>query len=428
MVKLLELPQEILISILCYVSFKDLLHFVLVSKTAHDKASETSLWKHVKLKTFFNEETLGEFLKIERYSKVQILEIERKGQVIILEFYRNPLLIQEQEETPEDQGSFLAAYFKNLKKLTLISCMAECADWNNIFHQIIQQGKLKELTVKTWLNCASTPPDMLATAIAKLEVVKMVETSLNHDQLTAIFSAPSSPSLTEADFSGSQVQDVSGSVIGKFAAKLRKFSLGSVGSHKCMMAPREAESFFQEILSSQTLQYLDLSKCNLRSVDDSLFTEAVGKLNTLKLEWAKLTREQTAGLFSRIAQQSCLQQLAFVGNHVDHVQPQLIGKAVGKLTKVTIENSWMTGEVFKEIFQHALNSTTLKELKIGGDSFGGDFSLVCPEVLGKVVGRLRAMRLKDLSLSQDQCMAAMAASKLSPNYIDFQMLKVNIIR
>ena len=148
MAELLELPQEILVNILRYVSFKDLLQFVLVSKTACDKASESSLWKHVKLRTFFNEETLEQFLKIERYSKVQILEIERKGQVIVLEFYPNPLLIQEQEASPEDLRSFLAAYFKNLKKLTLLRCMAGCEDWNNIFNQIIQQGILLKETFK----------------------------------------------------------------------------------------------------------------------------------------------------------------------------------------------------------------------------------------------------------------------------------------
>ena len=79
--------------------------------------------------------------------------------------------------------------------------------------------------MKTWYNCDKTPPDILATAISKLEVVKMVETCLNHDQLTAIFTV-SSQSLTEADFTGSQVHNVSGSAIGKFAANLKKFSLG----------------------------------------------------------------------------------------------------------------------------------------------------------------------------------------------------------
>ena len=161
-------------------------------------------------------------------------------------------------------------------------------------------------------------------------------------------------------------------------------------------------------------------------MDESLFAEAVRKLKTLKIEWAKLTREQTTALFSVLAQQSCLKELAFVGNHVDHVQAKIIGKAVGRLTKVTLENSWMTGEVFKEVFEYALNSTTLKDMKIGGDSFGGDLSLVSPDVLGKVVSRLRSISLKDLTLSQDQCMAAISSSKLSPVYIDFKMLKVNI--
>ena len=139
MVELLELPQEILIKILSYVSFKDLLQFVLVSKTACERASENSLWKCVKLKTFFNEETFDQFLKIGRFSKVQILDVERKGQKIILEFYPNPLIHKGREST-EESGSFLDAYFKNLKKLTLLSCIAGCEDWNNIFNQIIQQG------------------------------------------------------------------------------------------------------------------------------------------------------------------------------------------------------------------------------------------------------------------------------------------------
>ena len=63
--------------------------------------------------------------------------------------------------------------------------------------------------------------------MGKLEVVKMIETSLNHNQLEAIFShGASSLTLKEADFSGSQIHNVSGSLIGKFATRLEKFSIG----------------------------------------------------------------------------------------------------------------------------------------------------------------------------------------------------------
>ena len=94
---------------------------------------------------------------------------------------------------------------------------------------IFFSGKLKELTVCTWFNCDKTPEDLLANAIARLEKVKMTETSLDRDQLTAIFTTGAkSQSLTEADFSGSQVHNVSGSLIGKFATNLTKFCLGNL--------------------------------------------------------------------------------------------------------------------------------------------------------------------------------------------------------
>ena len=169
------------------------------------------------------------------------------------------------------------------------------------------------------------------------------------------------------------------------------------------------------------------SQCNLRSVDETVFAKAVLKLKVLKIEWSKLTREQTSALFTGIAKKSSLEELAFVGNHVDHVQPAVIGRAVGTLTKVTLENSWMSVDVFKEIFENAKDSKTLQEMNIGGDSFGGDLSLVRPEVFGDVISRLRSIRLKDLTLSQDQCMRAISATKQSPVYINVKMFKVNIL-
>ena len=140
MLELLDLPQEILIKILSYVSFTDRLQFVLVSKTGRDRGSAPPLWRCVRLATFFNEETFRQFLDIERYSKVQILQIERKGQVVVIEFYPNPLDIEE-DEPFEESGSFLDAYFKNLKKLTLLNCVAGSQEWNNIFQQIIVGGE-----------------------------------------------------------------------------------------------------------------------------------------------------------------------------------------------------------------------------------------------------------------------------------------------
>ena len=161
-------------------------------------------------------------------------------------------------------------------------------------------------------------------------------------------------------------------------------------------------------------------------MEDSVFVQSVLKLQVLRLEWSKLTRDQTSALLTGMVDNTSMVELVLVGNHVDHVAPGVIGRVVGKLKKVTLENNWMPREVFREIFEHAVESETLGKMKIGGDNFGGDFSLVSPEVLGTVIRRVRSVRLKELTLSQDQCMHAIMAAKKSPIFIDLKMIKINI--
>ena len=60
--------------------------------------------------------------------------------MVVIEFYPNPLNLEE-DEPFEESGSFLDAYFKNLKKLTLLNCVAGSQEWNNIFNQIIVGGE-----------------------------------------------------------------------------------------------------------------------------------------------------------------------------------------------------------------------------------------------------------------------------------------------
>jgi len=424
---LLQLPQEIFIKILGYVSHGDLLNFVLVSKTAYDKASVPSLWKRVKLKEFCSEESFRKLLAIERFSKVNILEIMGKGQHVVLEFYSNPLahIMKGKSSVPR---SVLDAYFQNLKKLYLHNCQTSSDNWISIFQQIIRGVQLKELIVKDWYNCEKVPAQIIGEALSKLEVVKMIETSLNHHQLEAIFShGATSLTLKEADFSGSQVHNVSGSLIGKFATNLEKFSIGSGGNHKCMMASREVEVFFSEIANSNKLQSLDMYKCNLRSVNESLFARAFLRMKVLRLEWAKLTREQTSALFCGIAENSRIEELAFIGNHVDHIEPSVIGKAVSKLRVINLENSWMTATYLVELFERALESNSLQHMSIGGGCFDGlTMRDLDPVILGRVIRRLRSITLRDITLTQEQCISAFLSVKQSPSFIDLQLLKVNI--
>ena len=97
-------------------------------------------------------------------------------------------------------------------------------------------GKMRELVVSTWYNCDNTPEELVGEAVAHLEKVKMVETCLSAAQLTAIFTAGSvSNTLTEADFTGSQIQGVSGTIIGKFASNMVKFTLGKQDEVMMMM-------------------------------------------------------------------------------------------------------------------------------------------------------------------------------------------------
>ena len=150
-------------------------------------------------------------------------------------------------------------------------------------------------------------------------------------------------------------------------------------------------------------------------------------MKVLRLEWAKLTREQTSALFCGIAENSRIEELAFIGNHVDHLEPSVIGKAVSKLRVINLENSWMTATYLVELFERALESNSLQHMSIGGGCFDGlTMRDLDPVILGRVIRRLRSITLRDITLTQEQCISAFLSVKQSPSFIDLQLLKVNI--
>lgn len=287
-------------------------------------------------------------------------------------------------------------------ELTLEQCRAVFTDICEK-HSII----LKMLDISGNQMVGRMEPELLASAVTRLEEMFISDTGLTAAQVTAILMdicARSTLKLVGLDISDNQcVSEVEPGLLARTITRLEVVDISNTG-----LGEEQVQAILNEIsnTSNLTLEVLDISRNqSVSRVEPELLARIVTNLVEVSLHGTKLTVEQLTEIFFDISHRSSytLKVLDISAMlRVRCVEPGLLARAVISLEKVIISYTALSEEQVTAIFRHICDSTsmTLKWLDISNNN--RCMKRVDPRLLVKVINKIEKINLGNTEMTKEQ--------------------------
>jgi len=161
---------------------------------------------------------------------------------------------------------------------------------------VVRHTGLKEMEIDS-TDLSSVDPELLAQAVTQLEEVKLVSTNLTPQQVTAICRAMTGNSqLKTLHIFHNDISSVDADILAQAVAQLEVLWL--MGT---ILTPQQAKAIFAALDTSSQMKELK-THSNLSSVDPDVLARVANKLETADMSNTQLTRQQ----MTRILTQSLL--------------------------------------------------------------------------------------------------------------------------
>ena len=253
----------------------------------------------------------------------------------------------------------LTEAIENLETLIVRSVELTTQQAVLVLSAISEDLQLKSLDMSD-NNLSSVEPGLLARAVKKLETLKVSSSRLTTQQKESILAAIYEDSqLKSLDISGNNLSSVEPGLLAGTIKKLETLNLENVRLTKL-----QTESILAAISEDSQLKSLDISVNDLSSVNPRLLTGAVKRLETLNVEYVRLTKLQSESIFAAISEDSQLKSLNIKYNDLSSVKPKLLARAVNKLETANMHGTRLTSQQYNMILSQSLVHTSLVRLRL----------------------------------------------------------------
>jgi len=168
-------------------------------------------------------------------------------------------------------------------------------------------------------------PDLLASAVCRLETVSLIGAQFNYEHLvntlTAILNGDDIK-LKNIDLGKSPFMEVNPELLAGLASKLETVCLMG-----CELVKEQLIAIFDAIGEDCKLRNLDLSGVDLTELDPNQIANAITKLKRVELTGAQMTVEQVNCLLGQIVLETSLKTLKI--DTVEGVDQELVTQAKG---------------------------------------------------------------------------------------------------
>merc|ERR1719369_1720252 len=194
------------------------------------------------------------------------------------------------------------------------------------------KSNMRELQLRQ-LDMSGIPRDLLGEAVSRsrLASLSMCE-NLRPTRITAVFTHTSrSKTLEELDFERVDLSSVPAPLLVGTVVRLRKVNLSSTS----LTAP-QASALLTGVLSSSSLEDLDLAGVDLRHMPPDLLAHAVSRLRRVCLWHTYLTTQQITAILKRCRLSTSLDFLDLSTNNISSVPPKLLAKSLTRIRSVKL--------------------------------------------------------------------------------------------
>jgi len=442
------LPTEILLAIVRYIPIQDLCNVVLVSRDFWSLASDAKLWAKTKIDN--NKAGRDGFAALfgnTRFGKLASIDLSwgnRKfGTEQLEEFFKLCIDMPSLEELNlEDRAEvagtntnrLLGRLVKQLKKANFRNTGLTTFQSINILTQSLESKSLEDLNLADNSLSHLRPTGLLAKAISRLKVANLERTMMSRDQTVALLEGTlASTTLTHLVISREDITRVPLDILEAAVSRLVKVDLEGVG----LSSPSHLMAVLNAVKTSNTLESLSLfiattthqSADIYDAIPPLLFAQAICKLKKANLGLNVLHTSHSEALMTLSLLTNKLTNLNLQNVNLCFVSPNLLAKAVARLTKVDLSEAVVTVTHCKALMTSCADSKTLKNARLGVRSMmAGErpMAQVDPKIIAKAISRLENVDIGGNCLTPDQCLELIQAMVVSKS-LKVICLKQNVL-
>ena len=190
--------------------------------------------------------------------------------------------------------------------------------------------------------------------------------------------------------------------------------------------------FFQHIITSKVIKSLDLIDKNLSQANIDFMIQAFNSLESLSLHYGTLIGDVQMGLFlTSMSVTTNISQLSLRNIKLNHINPDLLGRAVRNLTSLEIMISDLTPEQLDSIFSSLARRTELTSHLCFSHN---DLSSLQPDLFVAVTRNVCSLDLYNSKVTTDQIEALLKAVAIKPavreinlNYNDLSQVDAQVL-
>ena len=230
-----------------------------------------------------------------------------------------------------------------------------------IFNKATEEvSKLKVLNLRLIKNLSQVDPDVMATAVNKLEKVGLSCASLNATQCSAIFGLAAGKSkIKDLDISSNDLSSVNKHNMARAVNNMEKIDLRwtELTNQQCIQIIEYAED---EI----NLKVLKIGHNDLRAVEPGSMARAVIKMEECSLKCSKLTNQQAEDIIRHINEDCKLKKLDMFTVNLSSLEADIIAKAIDNLGEVDLSYIRLNTVQLEAIFMVIRRGSKIKILKL----------------------------------------------------------------
>ena len=297
-----------------------------------------------------------------------------------------------------------------------------------IYKMVVQSRPVRLKQVNLSQNDhRSVPPDLVASAVTRLERVGMYQCQLSPGHLTSLYKlvgCRGPGTLRELIISRNDHSAVPADLLATALTRLEKVKM-----FRCNLSPGQLQAVFIKLAAAQgALHHLDLGGHNMTLVPAELLVEAISRLESVMLSSRSLTMDQLIVLYQMVAERRsvALRELVVSRNVHCAVPSDILATALIRLVKVDMFYCNLSAEQLQTLFSKIATNAETSTLRYLDVSFS-KASLVPVEVLTGALVTLEAVMLQGCCLTLDQLEAlySMVAERRSGRLVELRVVNNN---
>jgi len=234
------------------------------------------------------------------------------------------------------------------------------------FRESLISGSLLELNIgSNHLSHVSSP--LLSQTVSRLKVVNL-ESNLSTLQITDLLTVSlDSTTLEDLSLQCNVLTSVEASLLAQAVWRLKRINLDDTS----LTAP-QIKQLLSVSLSSTTLKTINLSNNDLSSIPASLLSQAAARLKKINLSsFVHLSTEQLTSILEAILTSPTLEDVNLRYHPLPGVPASTLSQAVSRLKRLNLAFTRPTTDQLTEILKATIDSRTIKTVNLSGSDLSG---------------------------------------------------------